>query len=144
MRRLVAGVDAAGRSILVEESPLALKVARSGGHQLARIYETGSAPPPAPLAGNSNFVDVGVGPGILRWLTIRFEPNVEFPMHQTDTIDCILVLDGTVELELDDGFHLLETRDIVVIPAVDHGWKAGPAGCQLSVTAIGTPPHVSS
>ncbi len=64
-------------------------------------------------------------------------------MHQTDTIDCVLVFDGSVELELDDGLHLLETRDCVIIPAVDHGWKAGPSGCRLCVMAIGTPPHVS-
>jgi quercetin dioxygenase-like cupin family protein len=142
VRRLVVGLDTAGRSCLVEEAPLNLKVARSGGHQLARVYETDSAPPPAPLAGHANFVDVGLGSGILRWIIIQFEPNIEFPMHQTDTIDCVLVLDGSVELELDDGLHLLETRDCVIIPAIDHGWKAGPSGCQLCVMAIGTPPHV--
>jgi quercetin dioxygenase-like cupin family protein len=141
VRRLVTGADAADRSCLLEETSLALKAARSGSHHLARVYETDAAPPSAGQVGHDNFVDVGLGSGILRWLVITFEPNAEFPMHHTDTIDCVLVLEGSVELGLDDGWHPLEARDCVVIPAVEHSWKSGPAGCQLSVTAIGTRPR---
>jgi quercetin dioxygenase-like cupin family protein len=141
MRRFVAGIDAAGRSGLIEDAPLALKAGRSGDHQMARIYQTGASPPSAPPPGPANFVDVGVGAGILRWLVIQFEPKAEFPMHHTDTIDCVLILDGSVELGLDDGLHLLETGDCVVIPGVDHAWKSGSTGCRLCVTAIGTPPR---
>jgi hypothetical protein len=141
MRRLVTGVDAADRSYLVEESALALKAAPSGSHHLTRVYETDAAHPIAPAPGHDNFVDVRLASGILRWLLITFEPNAEFPMHHTDTIDCVLVLNGTVELGLDDGMHPLEARDCVVIPGVDHAWRSGPAGCQLSVTAIGTLPR---
>jgi hypothetical protein len=128
---------------LVGEASLALKAARSGSHHLARIYQTDTAPPSARSGGHDNFVDVGLGSGFLRWLIIQFEPNAEFPMHHTDTIDCVLVLDGTVELGLDDGLHPLEARDCVVIPGVDHSWKSGPAGCQLCVTAIGTLPRLA-
>jgi quercetin dioxygenase-like cupin family protein len=141
MRRLVTGVDAADRSRVVEDSSLALKAARSGSHHLTRVYETDAAPPTAAALGHDNFVDVRLASGVLRWLLITFEPNAEFPMHHTDTIDCVLVLEGSVELGLDDGRHPLEVRDCVVIPGVDHSWKSGPAGCQLSVTAIGTLPR---
>jgi quercetin dioxygenase-like cupin family protein len=126
---------------LVEESSLALKAARTGSHHLARVYETDAAPPPADAVGSGNSVDVGLAPGVLRWIVITFEPNAEFPMHHTDTIDCVLVLEGSVELGLDDGLHPLETGDCVVIPGVDHAWKSGPAGCRLSVTAVGTLPR---
>src|SRR5262249_33726158 len=137
------GVDAAGRSCLVEEAPLTLKPSPAGTHRIKRVYETGSAPPPAPPRGRANYSDVRIGSGILRWLIIEFEPAAEFANHHTDTIDCIFVLNGTVGLCLDDGVHELQPDDCVVIPALDHGWKAGPAGCRLSVAAIGTPPHES-
>src|SRR5262245_54720816 len=129
VRTLMTGVDAADRSCLVAEASLALKAGRSGNHHLAKVYQTDAAPPSARSRGHDNFVDVGLGSGLLRWLIIRFEPNAEFPMHHTDTIDCVLVLEGSVELGLDDGVHPLEARDCVVIPGVDHSWKSGPAGC---------------
>jgi hypothetical protein len=141
MRRLVTGVDEADRSHVVEDSSLTLNAARSGSHHLTRVYETDAAPPTAPASGHDNFVDVRLASGILRWLLITFEPNAEFPMHHTDTIDCVLVMEGSVDLGLDDGMHPLEARDCVVIPGVDHSWKSGPTGCQLSVTAIGTLPR---
>jgi quercetin dioxygenase-like cupin family protein len=134
----MTGVDAADRSCLLEEASLALKAARSGSHQLARVYQTDAAPPSARAAGPGNSVDVGLAAGILRWIIITFEPRAEFPMHHTDTIDCVVVLDGSLELGLDDGWHPLQAGDCAVIPGVEHAWKSGPAGCRLSVTAIGT------
>jgi quercetin dioxygenase-like cupin family protein len=141
VRTLMTGVDAADRSCLVEEASLALMAARSGSHHLARVYQTDAAPPSGHAVGPGDSVDVGLAAGILRWIIITFEPKAEFPMHHTDTIDCVLVLDGSLELGLDDGLHQLEAGDCVVIPGVEHAWKSGPAGCQLSVTAIGTLPR---
>jgi hypothetical protein len=51
-----------------------------------------------------------------------------------------MLLEGSLELTLDDGRHSLEPGDVVVLNGVDHLWTAGPEGCRLNVVAIGTPP----
>jgi hypothetical protein len=142
MRRLVTGIDAAGRSCIVSDTPLTLE-APSGAYLAAAVYTTESAPPPTRPPGHAGFYDLGLAPGIGRWLIIEHRPDVVTPMHHTDTIDFDMVLAGSVDLVLDDGAHPLEAGDCVVITGVDHCWQAGPAGCRLSVTCIGTPPPAS-
>jgi quercetin dioxygenase-like cupin family protein len=84
-------------------------------------------------------MDLGVEPGLVHWIIVEFDPNAARSMHHTDTLDFDVVLEGSVELGLDDGQHLLEPGDCAVITGVDHSWTAGPDGCRMSVTLIGTP-----
>jgi quercetin dioxygenase-like cupin family protein len=88
--------------------------------------------------GHAALFDLGVAPGLVEWRIIEHAPNMVAPMHQTDTIDFDMVLEGNVELGLDDGAHHLSPGDCVVITGVDHSWTAGPAGCRLSVTSLGS------
>jgi quercetin dioxygenase-like cupin family protein len=81
-----------------------------------------------------------LAPGEARWLLVEWDAGVEAFTHHTDSIDFDVVLEGSVEIGLDDGPHLLEAGDVVVVNGVDHSWRAGPAGCRLSVVSIGTPP----
>jgi mannose-6-phosphate isomerase-like protein (cupin superfamily) len=62
-------------------------------------------------------------------------------MHHTDTLDFDMILEGSVEIVLDDGPHRLGPGDCVVVTGVDHVWKAGPDGFVMSVTLMGTPPR---
>jgi mannose-6-phosphate isomerase-like protein (cupin superfamily) len=142
MRKLVTGVDDAGRSGCVEEREMSFDTTavhpRATG---AGIFETDRCPPPARPAGQGQDLDVRLGPGLVRWSVVRLEPEFPFWMHHTDTIDLDVVLDGSVEIVLDDGAHLLEAGDCVVVTGVDHAWRVGPRGVTMSVTTIGTPPR---
>jgi hypothetical protein len=143
MRRLLTAVDANGRSYVVEHAALML-MAASEGHLAATVYMTESAPPPVRPVGHAGFYDLGVAAGFVQWQIIEHKPNMVAPMHHTDTVDFDLILEGSVELGLDDGMHLLEPGDCVVLTGVDHSWTAGPSGCRLSVTSIGTPVRASA
>jgi hypothetical protein len=71
----------------------------------------------------------------------RWDPEGEgTAFHQTDSIDFDLVVEGSIELRLDDGDHSLVAGDCVVVTGVGHAWRAGPEGCVMSVVVIGTPP----
>jgi quercetin dioxygenase-like cupin family protein len=72
-------------------------------------------------------------------MIIRWEPNSEWPPHYTDTVDVDIVLEGSIELVLDDGAHRLEPGDSVVVHGVDHAWRVGEGGCTTCVVAIGAP-----
>jgi quercetin dioxygenase-like cupin family protein len=138
MRVLITGVDADG-SCVVREEPFVLDEA-SPGVWFGSLHETASAPPPARPACRGDHLEVGLQPGLLRWQVIDFSPGQTYPMHYTDTIDFDLVLEGSMELGLDDGAHTLRAGDGVVVNGVDHSWTAGPDGARLSVLFVGTPP----
>jgi quercetin dioxygenase-like cupin family protein len=140
MRLLVAGVDDQGRSCVVSDQQVSLDSDPSAqGFWFANLFETTSAPPPARPEGRADRLDVALEPGRVRWQLIDFHPGVNYPMHHTDTVDIDIVLTGSVELTLDDGIHVIEQGEAVVINGVDHAWTGGPEGCRLSVTFIGTP-----
>jgi quercetin dioxygenase-like cupin family protein len=61
-------------------------------------------------------------------------------MHRTDTLDFAVILEGSVELTLDDGVHPLLPGDCVVVQGVDHAWRAGEQGCVLCGINLGTAP----
>ncbi len=140
VRNLITGIDSSGHSCTVEETVVTLEPAGAAGISSAFLSATSSASPPSRPPGRANTNDLGVGPGRVSWVVVEYEPNLYFPMHNTDTIDFDIVLEGSVEVGLDDGLHLLESGDLIVMNGVDHSWTAGPAGCKISVTMIGTPP----
>jgi hypothetical protein len=136
VRCLVTGVDAAGRSAIVDtlepSSP-------EGPVDVWSLFKT-QGPPSSRPPGNGETQDFGVRPGELYWMISRWAPHSEGAgIHHTDTLDLDVVLSGSIDVVLDDGPHRLETGDSVVITGVDHGWKAGPEGCTLSVVLLGTP-----
>jgi quercetin dioxygenase-like cupin family protein len=138
-RLLITGVDAAGRSCVVEDLALGSPSADRGFHAMV-AYTSPDAAPPTSAPGASDHLEIGLPPGQMQWMIVDYEPDQSFPMHYTRTIDLDTVLQGSVELELGDGVHTLAAGDCVIIPGVDHAWKAGESGCRLSVTFIGTQP----
>lgn len=140
MQRIVTGVDENGRSCVVAREEQAPIVGGPGIHVIDTVYDSGQAPPPARPPGSGDLLAQGLTPGATRWLILDFDAGATVPMHHTDTVDFDVVLDGSMDLVLDDGSHTLRAGDCAVVTGVDHGWVAGPEGCRLSVTLIGTPP----
>ncbi|MBR7825680.1 hypothetical protein KDK95_05125 [Actinospica sp. MGRD01-02] len=90
-------------------------------------------------AGKSEYRDYGIPVGTARWNRVRFPADQVRPLHYTNTIDTITVIDGSLWLVLDDGEHELRPGDCAVINAVDHGWRIGPDGCVTSNILVGIP-----
>jgi uncharacterized cupin superfamily protein len=61
-------------------------------------------------------------------------------IHHTDSLDFDVVLEGSVDLVLEDGAHRLGPGDGAVIRGVDHGWETHQEGCRMSVVVIATTP----
>ena len=145
MRLLVTGVDETGRSCAVQDGPVALQgTASLSGMFFSMLYATPSLPSIADGGRVADKLDLVLPANALRWAMIEYAPGTEFSLHHTDTVDFDVVLAGSVELVLDDGGHVLEVGDSVVITGVDHGWRAGPEGCRLNVLTIGASAPSSS
>jgi hypothetical protein len=145
MRKLVAGVDAQGRSCLVDETSVELqRLDAIPTLAMARLYATDQSPPPPRPPAQSERVDVGLAPGFVRWNVVAHdpydEPTVTTTMHHADKLDLVFVADGSADFVLQDGAHHVGVGDCVVTAGVDHAWKAGPDGVCLVVVSIGTPP----
>jgi hypothetical protein len=140
VRILVTGVDDQGRSCVVEERT-GSDAPFTGGITVTVAAETESSPPPPRPPGHGELVPIVRGPGIARWSFVEFPPGVTAPLHHTDSIDFDVILEGHVDLVLDNGPHTLGPGDAVVMTGVDHGWATHDEGCRMSVVVIGTPPR---
>jgi quercetin dioxygenase-like cupin family protein len=130
---------------MVEDAELEFETGASlpglPGFVAAQIFATRECPPTVDPVRHGDHHDVRVEPGLVRWTVFRFGPEFAYPMHHTDTVDFDIVLEGSVEIVLDDGAHLLGPGDSVVVTGVDHGWKAGPEGFVMSVAVHGAEPR---
>jgi quercetin dioxygenase-like cupin family protein len=140
VRILVTGVDDQGRSCVVEERT-GSDAPFTGGITVTVAAETESSPPPPRPPGHGELVPIVRGPGIARWSFVEFPPGVTAPLHHTDSIDFDVILEGHVDLVLDNGPRTLGPGDAVVMNGVDHGWATHDEGCRMSVVVIGTPPR---
>ena len=140
MRVLITGVDDQGRSCVVGEPMQIATPYDSGGITVTIAAETESCPPPPRPPGRGDLLSIVGTPGIVRWSFVEFPPGTNTPFHHTDSVDFDVVLEGAVDVILDDGAHRLGPGDGVVMNGVDHGWETHEEGCRMSVVVIGTPP----
>jgi len=148
MRRFVTGVNAAGRSCVVEEGEVELGPVEGVAEVLtASLWATDANPPPQAPPQAGHFVDVRLAPGLVRWVVVEHAPHEESAeattsstMHHTNAIDLVLVLEGSTQLVLDDDVRELRPGDCVVMNGIDHAMRAGPGGCRVIAVAIGIPP----
>ena len=147
MRRFITGVNAAGRSCVLEETDIVPSpVAGIPGFSNASLYTSATGPPARP-GGNGAFVDLHMAPGAVRWMVVEhaspgtYGPqNFTAELHYADALYLICVLRGSIEMRLEDDVVQLEPGDCVVLPGVDHGYTAGAGGCRMLVAQVGTPP----
>jgi quercetin dioxygenase-like cupin family protein len=68
---------------------------------------------------------------------IRFEPGVQARNHRTDSIDYVIVLDGEIDMELDDETVHIRAGDVLVQRGTIHNWvNRGDGPCTVCVVLI--------
>jgi len=173
-RRLVTGVDAGGKAVIVSDGPAPRSYAYTtpAGMRSTIVWATGAAarpdaddPTPAltrdlPAHGETRLVFVTFPPEAA-FADPSFDPDVadaenrratpmlaelfeadDPGMHRAPTIDYAIVVDGEIELELDDGVSSrLGPGDVVIQNATRHRWR-NPADkpCTIAYTWIGIGP----
>lgn len=137
-RRYVTGVDAEGRSCLVDigEIPASARWKDEGAEgydfwvvpRLPAALHEASNPSPEYESGNQ------APPGGLIGRLITWAPGFSYPMHETPTLDFILVVSGQLELGLDTGGCLLGPGDVLIQRHTLHRWhNPGPGPCTFAV-----------
>ena len=117
------GADAAAREIGVSPP------ARGSIFRIAEFPPGGGAD----LRDNEALLrDFGIGPDVTRGHAPR-HPAI----HRTRTIDYIVVLEGEIDLLLDDGEVRLAAGDVIVQRGTNHAWiNRGAVPCRLAMVFI--------
>lgn len=133
-RRVVTGIKE-GKSTITEDAIVANVSEDFPGLVISDIWATDSMPvdlkkqayvkntamPVTPDHG-SYFRYVHIPPD--KDLGIKWEEGQPHPlMHQTDTLDYIIILSGEIHLILEEGDTLLRAGDIVIQRATNHAWS---------------------
>jgi len=127
-RRVVTGHDDTGRSVFLSDGP------SPRGHDLSRpgvtfyeVWSTASEPAPItaaePAEPNDRTQTIGpAGPGsVIR--IVDFLPAGGLPrMHRTETIDYVIVLEGEIEMDMDDSTVKMQAGDVMVQRGTNHAW----------------------
>jgi mannose-6-phosphate isomerase-like protein (cupin superfamily) len=101
------------------------------------------ARPLAPAPGGTAFRVVALPPDAVVRAALAANPNPDVDaegFHKTPTVDYVVVLDGPVELVLDDGSVTVQPGDCVVQRGTNHAWRNhGDQPIRLLTVMVGTP-----
>jgi hypothetical protein len=125
--RFVVGPDPQGRSAVVQRG-LTNVQSRERLHWSATLWATEETPVDNTIAGDrSRIPDLGESiqplPNGLICRALEIEPGAGFPMHHTDTLDCLTCVRGEIHLVTDtdevhaarrhgDPFSILNSRSV--------------------------------
>ena len=139
VRRVVTGHDGGGKAVVkIDEVCQHVFTGRPGALGV-NVWTTEGFP-----VSNDGDVDAGrrqgVGTTIKNGTIFRmleFSPGLAARNHRTDSIDYIVVLDGEIDMELDDTTVHLKAGDVMVQRGTIHNWvNRGAAPCRLAVILI--------
>jgi quercetin dioxygenase-like cupin family protein len=125
VQRLVTGHNECGRAVFKSEDVTPTKMIASGDAAFLLIWTTDTVP-----ADNNDEIDGRVreaGLTLNQGSVIRIVdmlPGKESPMHRTNSIDYGIVLDGEIELELEEGAkRTVRQGGIIIQRGTNHLWR---------------------
>lgn len=133
-RRIITGIKN-GKSVIIEDQLAENVVEHLPGLVISDIWNTQEMPanlfdeihipntafPQTPKNG-TYFRYVVIPPD--KELGVEIKPGAPHPMmHQTQTLDYIIILSGELYLIMEEGETLLKTGDIVIQRGTNHAWS---------------------
>jgi quercetin dioxygenase-like cupin family protein len=126
IRRVITGHDGAVAKVLID-APATNAKYPSPGTVSTLIWSTDKTP--AAIPAGTAIEDMGArilgtAPPVngTRFAVIDFPPGNHGHMHRTETIDYVLVLEGEIEMDMDDSTVKLKAGDIMVQRGTNHAW----------------------
>lgn len=125
VQRVVTGHDANGHAVFKSDDLASTKAIPSGDAAFLLVWTTPTVP-----ADNNDETDGGHreagltlhGGSVIR--VVDMLPGKQSPMHRSNSIDYGIVLEGEIELELDDGARkTIRQGGIVIQRGTTHLWR---------------------
>ncbi len=127
IRRVVTGHDARKVAKALIDAPATNAKHPAAGIASTLIWCTDRMP--ADIAVGETPEDMGaraIGtpppPNGTRFAVIDFPPGNAAIMHRTETIDYVIVIEGEIEMDMDDSKVVLKQGDVMVQRGTNHAW----------------------
>ncbi|MEY4269274.1 MAG: hypothetical protein RLZZ58_490 [Pseudomonadota bacterium] len=145
IQRLITGHDANGRAVFQSEDVTPTKMIPTGDASFLLIWTTDTVP-----ADNNDETDGrarDAGLTLNQGSAIRIVdmlPGKESPMHRTNSIDYGIVMQGEIELELDDGARrTVREGGIIIQRGTNHLWRnTSDHVCRIAFILIEAPAYI--
>jgi len=141
-RRIVTGHDTAGKSVVILQGEAPNVRLRPSGLVSTLLWVTDEAPARYSAADRAAR-EIGIPPPALGSIfrVVDFPPagpNPDPMMHRTESVDYGIVLEGEIDMVLDDSEVRLKAGDVLVQQGTVHGWiNRGKINCRVAFVLIG-------
>jgi quercetin dioxygenase-like cupin family protein len=146
IRRVITGHDGKNVAKVIIEGPAANVRRPRDGVSSTLLWCTDEMP-----------TDIGIGEGVedmgarvlgtpppengSRFIVMEFAPGIGSDMHRTETVDYIAVLEGEIEMDMDDSTVKLKAGDVMVQRGTNHAWvNRSKAPARLAIVLLDAKP----
>jgi len=145
VQRVVTGHNAQGRAVFKSEDVTPTKMIPSGDASFLLVWTTATVPADNNEETDGRDRDAGLTlnqGSVIR--VVDMLPGKQSPMHRTNSIDYGIVLEGEIELELDDGVkRTVRQGGIVVQRGTSHLWRnTTDKVCRIAFILIEAPAYL--
>lgn len=148
IRRVVTGHDSQGKAkVLIDDIAINERAGSAAGQFNTLMWCTDAMPCDMPVGEDAEDMgarQLGTYPPVngTRFMIADYPPGNIPRMHRTETIDYIIVLDGEIEMELDDKATVtLRTGDVMIQRGTYHAWRnVSSKACRMAFVLIDAKP----
>jgi quercetin dioxygenase-like cupin family protein len=127
IRRVVTGHDASRVAKVLMEAPATNAKYPGSGLVSTLIWSTDSTPAQIPIGEDiedfgARIIGTAPPPNGSRFAVLDFPPGIHSHMHRTETVDYVIVIEGEIEMDMDDSTVKLKAGDIMIQRGTNHAW----------------------
>ncbi len=127
IRRVVTGHSDANVAKVLIDAPATNAKHPSAGLVSTMIWCTDGAPARVPVGEQVEDMGarvLGTAPPAngSRFAVIDFPPGNHAHMHRTETVDYVIVIEGEIDMDMDDSTVTLRQGDVMVQRGTNHAW----------------------
>lgn len=145
VRRVVTGHDANGVAISLQDDAI-VKVKHGKSGVLTHLWNTKATP--ADIRIGTDIDDPGAEPHVTappangsRFVIIDYPPGNSGTMHRTETLDYVIVLEGEIDMDMDDSSVHLKAGDTLIQRGTNHAWmNRSNANCRVAFVLVDAEP----
>jgi quercetin dioxygenase-like cupin family protein len=146
IRRVITGHDANNTAKVLIDAPATNEKYPDANMISTLIWATDSMP--SDIAIGESIEDMGnrilgSAPPVngTRFAVLDFPPGNKAVTHRTETLDYVMVLEGEIEMDMDDSTVKLKAGDILVQRGTNHTWmNRSDKRCRIAVVLIDAKP----
>jgi quercetin dioxygenase-like cupin family protein len=146
IRRVVTGHSATNTAKVIFDTPATNAKYPGPGAVSTMIWCTDRTPADIPAGENVEDMGariLGTAPPAKgsRFAVIDFPPGNKPRMHRTETIDYVIVIEGEIDMDMDDSTVKLKAGDVMVQRGTNHAWaNRGDRRARLAFVLIDAEP----